>query len=401
MLKLLRGGEVYAPEALGRKDVLIVGDKIAQIADRIELPSNFLSIEDIDVSGRIIAPGFIDYHNHMLGGGGGQGFASRTPPIQLGQYIRAGITTAVGALGFDLQTRQLEGLLGQAKTLEEGGLTTYIYAGGTASHPTLTFTGNIGRDMFLIDKVVGPGEVSLSEMGPALDSLGPGTEHIAQVAADAMLAGRLTGKSGLVCLQIPTVGRCLEPVFEIVEKTKIPASQFLASHSNTTEVCLLQAFDFAKIGGWCDVKSAYTARQPNDKGIPANRSITMALEAGVPRNKITMSTDGGGGLPVEDENGVVVGTKYLDVDTMHAQFRVLVREDGVDLTDALKFVSTNVAHALKLHKRKGYVTEGADADLLVLDKDLVIEQVYAMGKQMMSEGKVLVKGAWEHLLAGK
>ena len=36
MIKLLKHADVYAPEHLGKKDVLIVGDKICRIADRVE-----------------------------------------------------------------------------------------------------------------------------------------------------------------------------------------------------------------------------------------------------------------------------------------------------------------------------------------------------------------------------
>jgi dihydroorotase-like cyclic amidohydrolase len=41
MFTLITGATVYAPEKLGRKDILIAGGIIARIADRIDLPEDF------------------------------------------------------------------------------------------------------------------------------------------------------------------------------------------------------------------------------------------------------------------------------------------------------------------------------------------------------------------------
>ena len=35
MIKVLKNAQVYSPEPLGKKDVLIISDKIARIADEI------------------------------------------------------------------------------------------------------------------------------------------------------------------------------------------------------------------------------------------------------------------------------------------------------------------------------------------------------------------------------
>ena len=69
MFTLIKGGSVYNPEKIGIKDILIVGKTIARVSDRIDLPGDF-KVNVISASGKIVTPGFIDLHVHLLGGGG-------------------------------------------------------------------------------------------------------------------------------------------------------------------------------------------------------------------------------------------------------------------------------------------------------------------------------------------
>ena len=69
-MKLIKNIDVYAPEHLGKKDVLIIGDKIAKIEDAGSMPEiPFLTAEDvIDGTEKILTPGFIDCHVHVPDG---------------------------------------------------------------------------------------------------------------------------------------------------------------------------------------------------------------------------------------------------------------------------------------------------------------------------------------------
>jgi beta-aspartyl-dipeptidase (metallo-type) len=90
MLTLIENGEVYAPEPRGRQPVLLVGDRIARVGEtnpRVAAPLLGLELEVIDAVGCVVTPGVIDPHSHLIGGSGEEGFASRTPEIQLSEIV--------------------------------------------------------------------------------------------------------------------------------------------------------------------------------------------------------------------------------------------------------------------------------------------------------------------------
>lgn len=103
MLILIENGEVYAPEPRGRCSVLLDGGVIGKVGevDGRAAASLGLELEVIDATGCVVTPGFIDPHEHLTGGSGEKGFASRTPEIYAREIAGAGITTVVGCLGVD------------------------------------------------------------------------------------------------------------------------------------------------------------------------------------------------------------------------------------------------------------------------------------------------------------
>jgi beta-aspartyl-dipeptidase (metallo-type) len=96
-MKIVGCGHVLAPEPLGARDLVVAGERIVAVAaPGVEIAG--LEVEVRDLRGFTVTPGFIDNHVHVLGGGGGLGFASRAPELQTSQLTRAGVTSVIGML---------------------------------------------------------------------------------------------------------------------------------------------------------------------------------------------------------------------------------------------------------------------------------------------------------------
>jgi beta-aspartyl-dipeptidase (metallo-type) len=385
MFTLIKGGSLYGPEKMGVKDILIVGRMIAKISDRIDLPDLF-NAQMISASGKIVTPGLIDLHVHLLGGGGEGGPRTRTPEITLSKITRAGVTTVVGCLGTDDVSRKPETLLAKAMQLEEEGISTYIYC-GSYQFPLATITGSVRKDIALIPKVIGVGEIAVSDHR----SSQPTFEELCRVAAEARVGGMIGGKVGLVHLHMGSGKRMLDPILRIVKETEIPIGQFLPTHLTRTESLLEQSIQFAKMGGNID----FTVKgQELSFPLTTGKALQMALDGGVAIEQITLSSDSNGSMPVFDEKGKLIKLAVGDIQNLYLDWKGLV-EGGFPLEDVLKMVTSNPAKRAGIYQCKGSIEEGKDADLLILSSDLKIESVMAKGQMMIHRSEVAVKGTFE------
>ncbi len=60
---LIKNARVFAPQDLGKNDVLMVNDRIAAVGQNLapQLPD----LEILDAGGKILTPGFFDQHIHV------------------------------------------------------------------------------------------------------------------------------------------------------------------------------------------------------------------------------------------------------------------------------------------------------------------------------------------------
>lgn len=390
MATLIQGGTVYAPENLGRCDLLLLGGKIARIAPHLppeQLRSVWPDLEIVAAAGQIVVPGFIDPHVHLIGGGGESGFASRTPEVALSKVIEAGVTTVVGLLGTDGYARSVEALYAKAKGLETEGISTLMYTGSYAV-PSTTITGSVPRDIMFVDKVIGV-KLALSDHRSANITF----DELTRLASEVRLAGMLAGKPGLVHIHTGGGKRGLELVLRVAAETDVPISLFWPTHVTRSEELFAQARNFAKLGGRIDITS-YAELYPEGK-IQPSKAIMQCLQDNVPSGNVTVSSDGNGSVPKYDASGNIVGIGVGTLASSLAVFRSLVTAEGLAVSDALPFFTTNAAKILALHPAKGCLREGSDADLLLLDPSLNLRTVFARGNKMLEHGSVTVKGMFE------
>lgn len=390
MIKIIKNGEVYAPNYLGKKDILIAGDRIGFIKENITVPRKFVDIDIIDASGNYIVPGFIDSHVHITGGGGEGSFRTRTPEIQLTDITKGGVTTVIGVLGTDGTTRSMGNLIAKARGLEEEGITTYIYT-GSYQVPIRTLTGSIQDDIILIDKIIGVGEVAMSDHR----SSQPTVEDFAKLASEARVGGILSGKAGVVNIHVGDGERKIDFIENIVESTEIPITQFLPTHMNRNQSLFQRSISYAKKGGIVDFTTSTNKKFLEEGEVKCSNALRILLEHGVKSNNITFSSDGQGSLPDFDEHGRFIGIGIGKVTSLYSEVRDAIINENVPIDKALSVITANPADILKL-PMKGYIQKGRDADIVLLNKEnLKIESVIAKGKIMVSKGKPIIKGTFE------
>ena len=389
MIKIIRNAEVYSPKHIGKKDVMCVGGTIGFIEDKIDLEASEY-IEVIDAEGKILLPGFIDCHVHLLGGGGEGGFKTRTPEIALSDLISGGVTTVVGCLGTDGVTRSMESLVAKAYGLREEGISAFVYT-GSYRLPLATLTGSVQKDIMMIDPIIGVGEVALSDHR----SSAPTIDEFARVSADARVGGILSGKAGVVNVHLGDGKEKMDYLHYMLRNTEIPASQFLPTHANRNRSLFNEAVKYAQEGGFIDFTTSTVPQFIEEGEVRASDAYKICIEKGVATTQITFSSDGQGSLPRFDDKGKLTGLDVGKVISLYQAVRELIVNHGMTVDEAIKPITENPARLLKLN-HKGGIAVGMDADLVLIDPvDFKIQDVFACGKRMMADSKIMEFGTFE------
>jgi beta-aspartyl-dipeptidase (metallo-type) len=391
MFTVITGAEVYAPQPLGVVDVLIVGERIAAVGK--DLARNLGAIgagaEVIDLTGRILTPGLIDGHYHPLGGGDYEGPLGRVTDIELGDIVRAGITTAVGVLGSDYDARNLNDLFMKSRELQMGGITAFFYT-GSFFLPPVTLTGAVRRDIMVVESCIGV-KFAISEEMAFNDEM-----DMAKVAVEGVHGGSLAGKPGIVHMHVGERASSLDPLFAMIERTGLPAHRFYPTHINRSDPDHMKpAAKFVEMGGTIDLTAIMCPRGGSGTGVRIAEAFANLLNLGVPVERITFTSDGNVSMPIRNERREQIGLFNAGVDFLLDEWRDTVRESGLPFEQMLLPVTINPARVLKMTGRKGCIAVGADADLVAWDDALCPQTVIARGKTMLHNGELLVKGPFE------
>lgn len=385
MLEVLTNARVFAPEDLGVCHLRIGGGRILSISQDSEAVSAPHAIVT-DIGGRRLIPGFIDGHAHVTGGGGEAGFKSRVPPVPLSFFTSAGVTSVVGVLGTDDTTRDTRGLLAQTRALREEGLGAWCHTGGYHV-PPVTFTGSVRDDIVYLDPVIGIGELALSDHR----SSQPTRDELLRIASDAHVAGMISGKAGIVHLHLGDGERGLDLVRQALALSELPARVFNPTHINRQKALFDEALALAWEGSTVDI-TAYPVADDDDAW-PADVALLKYLESGAPTDRITISSDGGGCLPVFNEQGEITEMDIGQAASLPLTLKNLLAA-GAALEQVLPAFTTNVANILRLHDR-GRIKTGNVADVVVLDDNDDIHDVMIAGIWHVKDGRQQILGQFE------
>jgi beta-aspartyl-dipeptidase (metallo-type) len=386
MIELLRNAELYDPGPQGRRNLLVASERIVWVGDQLPSLDRSLGVRETDLGGRRVIPGLIDGHVHLTGGGGEAGPNTRVPPLTLSRLTSGGVTTAIGVLGTDDVVRTPAELVTVARGLIEEGLSAWCYTGGYHV-PPVTATGSVRSDLVLIDLILGVGEVAVSDHR----SSQPTPDELLRIAADAHVGGLMTGKAGIVHLHIGDGPRGLGPVRDAIDGSEIPAGVFNPTHVNRRKALFDEAMALTERGCTIDI-TAFPVEEGEDAW-PAGDALVRYLDAGLRPGLVTVSSDGGGCLPVFDSEGRVASMDVGQPSAMMATLRELLTL-GRPLERVLPAFTSNPARVLRL-SRKGRLVAGADADLVVLDSHGAITDVMARGRWHVRDGKTVVRGTFE------
>ena len=385
-LCVLRNANVYAPEPLGMKHLLVGGGKILAISDdRLELPTSLIA-DNIDLQGQILTPGFIDAHAHITGGGGEAGFATQVPPVPISQFTSVGVTTVVGLLGTDDTTRSTGNLLARVYGLREEGMSAYCWTGGY-HYPLTTLTNSAREDIVYLEPVIGIGEFAISDHR----SSQPTFNEIIRIASDAYVAGLMTGKAGIVHFHLGDGSRKLELVQRALQETELPARVFNPTHVNRNKSLFDAACDLLASGMYMDITAFPEGSL--EEGWSAAEALLLAQERGCPLKQITVSSDGGGCMPIFNSSGELEDMDFGRAETLIETLKS-AHSSGMALEDVLSSLTANVARLLRM-SGKGKIKVGSDADLLVLDADFNINDVMALGQWHLRNKQRQKKGTFE------
>ena len=383
MSKIIRNVLAFREGEWKKSDILIEDSKIALVADKIDVridaegayaqDGEDALVMEIDGKGMRAIPGYIDQHVHITGGGGEGSFITQVPALKLSDPPLAGVTTLVGLLGTDGTTRSVANLVAKTKALKEFGLTAFCLT-GNYMYPSPTLTGSVPDDIVFIEEIIGVKIAICDHRGSNMS-----VEDLTKLASDARVSGLLAGKPGVVHLHTGSGKDKLKIIFDVLEKTDIPITVFRPTHlENKYE----DAIKFAKMGGYID----FTCDP--DMDWLAGTVVKALKEA--PEGLVTFSTDSNGSMPMWNEKKEMIGITAGKISSLHDTIKYMVEKLGCPLEEAIKPVTVNVAKALNLQDRKGRLDRGFDADIVLLDDNLDIDTVFAMGKLMVQGGELKV-----------
>lgn len=356
------------------------------------LPEAEAGITLIDGKGAYACPGFVDIHVH---GGGNVDFMGATPAeIRTGvaAHARHGTTTILPTTvtaSLEL-TRSMIANTRKAKEIT----TECTIAGVHLEGPFLSPKQAGAQDPA---NLLTPSETILDE----LDAIWPGAIRIMGVAPElsgGLAFGKVLKDRGIRA----TIAHSDADYSDCVAALDNGYTDITHIYSGCSMVHRVNGYRFGGVVEAGLVEDGFTVQVIADgkhlppellrlivkcKGADKISVITDALfpaAADLPDGSVLTQANG---MQTILEDGVM---KMPDrqafagsIATMDRLVRNMVQLAGVSLCDAVKMATATPARVAGLSDHKGYLKPGYDADIVLLDKNLQVQSVIAMGKQIV------------------
>ena len=407
---LLRGGSLIRPDRVEAGDLLI--DDAGRIAAAgpgagKEAPGG---AAEIDLDGRLVAPGFVDLHCH---GGAGADFMDGTAEAfrtVLGAHLRHGTTTVAPTTTVALHEQILAALRVCARAAAAGGFG--LFAGGEGA-------GSRVAGAHLYGPYFGPGAHGCHPAGPLRPPLPqefeaylafgglpeggaiagatvapelPGAEAFAAAARGRGI--RLhAGHSNATLPQVEASLRWgvahVDHLFcAMSDKTRLRREEPWPMRAGLLEAALL--FDELSTEVIADgfhldaglLRLAYKLKGPDRLALVTDCNRALDRPDGEYRFG---PEDGGepflrrGGVGVRPD-GSGLASSCQGMDHMVRTFRELT---GAPLAEVVRMASLTPARILGIDARVGSLEAGKIADLLILDEGLRVERVFLQGREIV------------------
>ena len=197
--------------------------------------------------------------------------------------------------------------------------------------------------------------------------------------ASARIGGVLSGKAGAVNIHLGDGKNGFSTIQQILDKSDIPRHHLIPTHVNRNYQLLSQGFDYAKEGGYIDLTASGYVEGLDDPRTKCSKALKLVLKEGVTMDRVSLSSDGQGSLPVYNQYGEHNGFKVGSCKSLFAEIRDAIHQENIPLEVALRTITRNPARMYRL-AGKGDIAPGFDADIVLLSKDFTIKTVISSGK---------------------
>ncbi len=351
----VRGATLVSPDwpAPKKADLLLRAGKIAEIGEKLSSKGKVLDASDL-----FLCPGFIDLHAH----GGGEGLFGADPESSrraILHHLRHGATGIVASL----MPAPLEALRASLATLANLGSPVLLGAALEGPFVSPARAGALSREFLL------PPDVQ------TFRSLVLGFEKFVRIVALAPeLPGAFSLLSEILRLgAIPALGHTDADYLIARKAVEAGASLFLHLFN------AMRPFHHREpgaVGAALDTDAFVELIVDGYHLHPA--AVRLALRAkGLDR--ICLVTDavlGEGPEPTRLPDGTLAGSRL----TMNRAVQNFMAFTGCSLPEALRPATLNPARVLGLAHRKGSLTQGKDADLILFDEDWKIHGTIVGGE---------------------